>query len=96
MGKKSYYEEIVKLLQRLKQDHPTYGMGRHLSTALAEDGDLWGLSDKEILSSLEKYENELKINEDDEDIDQIIEDGKNLEKLLKRGPYDLDELEEEY
>jgi hypothetical protein len=60
-------------------------MGRHLSTALYEYNDLWGVSDKELLLALEKYEIELNIDyphEDEDDLKKIIKGGMNLERMF--------------
>jgi hypothetical protein len=60
-------------------------MGRHLSTALHEYNDLWGVSDKEMLYALEKYEIELNIDyphEDEEELKEIIKGGMNLERMF--------------
>ena len=38
----NYYRQIIRTLQRLEKSHPTYNIGRHLSTALYEYNDLWG------------------------------------------------------
>jgi hypothetical protein len=57
-------------------------MGRHLSTAI-DGSDLWGVSDKELLLALQKYEIELNMDIDHEDeIDEIIKDGMNLERMF--------------
>jgi hypothetical protein len=59
-------------------------MGMHLSTALDEYGDLWGVTDKEVLFALEKYKASLDMDFPHiEEIDQIIKDGMDLDKLLK-------------
>ncbi len=61
-------------------------MGRHIATALDEYGDVWGLSDREILFALEKYKAELDMDvphTDESEIDQIIKEGMNLENILK-------------
>ena len=61
-------------------------MGRHIATALDEYGDVWGLSDRELLFALEKYKAELDMDiphTDESEIDQIIKDGMNLENILK-------------
>jgi len=81
----NYYRQIIRTLNRLQKGYPTYNMGRHLSTALHEYNDLWGVSDKEMLYALQKYEIELNmdINHiDEEEIDDIIKDGMNLERTL--------------
>jgi hypothetical protein len=61
-------------------------MGRHIATALDGYGDVWGLSDREILFALEKYKAELDMDFphiDESEIDQIIKEGMNLENILK-------------
>lgn len=86
MRKASYYNQIIQLLQQLHVAYPSYNMGRHLSTALDEYGDIWGLTDKEILFALDKYKSQLELDiphTDDKEIDQIIKDGMNLDDILK-------------
>jgi hypothetical protein len=60
-------------------------MGRHISTALDGYDDVWGVTDKEMLFALEKYELALNIDTDhidQEEIEKIIKDGMNLERTL--------------
>jgi len=86
MRKASYYSQILQLLQQLHSAYPTYNLGRHLATALDGYGDVWGLTDKEILFALEKYKSELELDiphTDDSELDQIIRDGMNLDDILK-------------
>ena len=86
MGKPNDYYRVLALLQQLNTTYPNYNMGRHLATALDEYGDVWGLSDREILFALEKYKAELDMDvphTDESEIDQIIKDGMNLENILK-------------
>ena len=92
MTKPNYYRQIIQTLEHLHKAHPTYNMGRHISTATNES-DLWGLTDKELLFSLKKYETELEmdVKHDDEDIENIIKDGLNLRTI-----FDNDVEEEEY
>ena len=81
----NYYRQIIRTLNRLQKGYPTYNMGRHLSTALHEYNDLWGVSDKEMLYALEKYEIELNIDyphEDEEELKEIIKGGMNLERMF--------------
>lgn len=81
-----YYKQIIDVLQRLNKAHPTYNMGRHISTALDGYDDVWGVSDKEMLFALEKYEIELNMDVDhvdQEEIDKIIKDGMNLNDILE-------------
>jgi hypothetical protein len=72
-------------LERLRKAHPTYNIGRHISTALDGYDDIWGVTDKEFLFALEKYELELNMDSphiDEEEIEEIIKDGMNLERTL--------------
>jgi hypothetical protein len=84
MRKLNYYRQILQTLERLHKAHPTYNIGRHISTALDGYDDVWGVSDKEFLFALEKYELELNmdIDHNQEEIDKIIKDGMNLERTL--------------
>ena len=83
MKNPNYYRQILQALERLRKSHPTYNIGRHISTALDEYNDLWGVSDKEMLFALEKYEVELNIDHPHTDeIEDIIKDGMNLERTL--------------
>ena len=72
------------MLENLHKAHPTYNIGRHISTALDGYDDIWGVTDKEFLFALEKYELELNmdVNHDQEEIEEIIKDGMNLERTL--------------
>jgi len=48
--------------------------------------DMWGITDREILFALEKYKAQLEMDiphTDDDEIDQIIKEGMNLEDILK-------------
>ena len=83
--KPNYYRQIVKALERLQKAHPTYNMGRHLATALDGYSDVWGVTDKELLFALQKYEIELNMDYphvDEDEIEDIIKDGMNLERLF--------------
>ena len=86
MSKKTHYTEVIHTLQELHKDFPTYNIGRHLATALDEYGDLWGLTDKELVFALEKYKMELNMDVphvDDKEIDKIIKDAMDLDNILK-------------
>ena len=88
----NYYRKILNVLESLRKAHPTYNIGRHISTALDGYDDIWGVTDKEFLFALEKYELALNMDVDhidQEEIDKIIKDGMNLERMF------LDEEEEE-
>lgn len=84
--KPNNYNQILHVLQQLHTDFPSYNMGRHISTALSDYGDLWGVTDREFLFALQKYKAELEMDiphTDDKEIDDIIRDGMNLENILK-------------
>lgn len=81
----NYYRKILHVLESLHKAHPTYNLGRHISTALDGYDDVWGVTDKEMLFALEKYELELNMDVDhvdQEEIEKIIKDGMNLERTL--------------
>jgi len=87
----NYYRQIIQTLVRLQKAYPTYNIGRHISTALDEYTDVWGVSDREFLYAIQKYEIELNIDGphlDDKEIEEIIKDGMNLDNMF--------EEEEEY
>jgi hypothetical protein len=85
MTKRDQYAQILNVLRDIHKDHPSYNIGRHLSTALDGYGDVWGLSNKEILFALQKYKAELDMDvpHSDNELEQIIRDGKDLENILK-------------
>jgi hypothetical protein len=69
------FNRIIALLQKLHKDYPTQNIGRHLSLALADYGDLWGVPDKEICFALERYMIQLDTGiTSDEDIARIMRD----------------------
>ena len=76
---KNYFKLISQILIELKAEHPNTKLGSHLSTALEEHGDLWGIEDEKIFKSLKKYQSMLTaIPSKETEIDKIIEDGMNL------------------
>lgn len=85
MKKQNYYSQIVHTLAELHKDFPTYNMGRHIATALAEYGDTWNMTDKELLFAMTKYKAQLEMDfpHSDKDIDDIIRDGMDLDNILK-------------
>lgn len=86
----NYYRQIVQTLIRLQKAYPTYNMGRHISTAMDEYTDVWGVSDREFLYAIQKYEIELNIDGphiDDEEIEEIIKDGMNLDSIFEEEEY---------
>ena len=83
----SYYGKCIGILNDLHKKFPMYNMGRHLSTAL-DEWDIWGISDKELFLSLEKYLAELELDIPhiyNENIEKIIEDGIHLDRILDNG-----------
>jgi hypothetical protein len=83
--KPNYYKQIIQTFERLHKAHPTYNMGRHISTAL-DGSDVWGVTDKELFLSLQKYEASLEMDTnhiDEEEIEAIIKDGMNLGRLFE-------------
>jgi len=86
MRKPNYYNQAVHLLQQLHAAYPEYNMGKHLATALDGYGDVWGITDKELVFALEKYKAQLDMDvphTDEKELDQIIKDGMNLDDILK-------------
>lgn len=78
----SFYSKIVKTLTQLKKSHPKSTLGKHISTAIDSENinDLWSISDKELYRNLTDYQAglEMDVRHEDDDIEQIIKDGKNL------------------
>ena len=86
----NYYRQIVQTLIRLQKAYPTYNIGRHISTAMDEYTDVWGVNDREFLYAIQKYEIELNIDGphiDDEEIEEIIKDGMNLDSIFEEEEY---------
>ena len=83
MKQPNYYHQILQTLKRLNKAHNTYNMGRHISTAI-DGSELWGVTDKELFFSLQRYEAslEMDVNHNEEEIEAIIKDGMNLERTL--------------
>lgn len=80
---RSDYGLIINLLQDLKKNYPTYTIGQHISTALFEYGNIWGLTDKEFLFAMDKYKVELESNTvSDIEVDEIVKDAQDLDKIL--------------
>jgi hypothetical protein len=87
MRKTSAYIQAIHILQDLHKLFPNYNMGRHLSTALDGYGDVWGMTDKELVFALEKYKTQLEMDNysatEDEDLAKIIKDGIELDNIFK-------------
>lgn len=77
---------MLAILQELHSLYPQYNMGRHIATALDGYGDTWGLTDKELAFAFNKYKGELELDiphTDDQELDQIIREGMDLDNILK-------------
>lgn len=84
--RKNQYQKALYILQELNKDFPTYNLGKHLATALADYGDIWGITDKELVFALEKYKAEIEMDiphADDSEIEKIIKEGMDLDNILK-------------
>ena len=79
------YLRVLALLKQLHESYPNYNMARHISTALDEYGNFWGLSDRELLFAFEKYKAELEMDypHKDEEVEDIIKDGMDLTNILE-------------
>lgn len=82
MRKMTDYNKVIKLLQELHSEYPKQTIAQHLATALSDYGDFWGLTDKEFLFALEKYQSELALDilqlAPDSYVDKIVKDAENL------------------
>lgn len=59
-------------------------MGRHLATAMDEYGDVWGVSDNEMVFALLKYKSQLEMDvPHTEDSEEIFRDALDLDNILK-------------
>lgn len=78
----NYKKKVINQLEQLTKDYPSFGVGRHISTALSDYGDFWGITDKEFSFALDKYIAQLDLDENSiaapDYIDKIIEDAKHL------------------
>ena len=85
----SNYKKVLKMLEALHKEYPTFNLGRHLATALDDYGDFWGIADKELLFLLEKYKTALELDQltvmDDAYVSKIIKDSENFDDILKDG-----------
>ena len=93
MSKNNHYNDSLHTLQELHKSFPTYNLGRHLATALADYGDIWGMTDKELAFALNKYKSEIEMDvphPDESEIDKIIKEGMDLDNILKEEDSDGD------
>jgi hypothetical protein len=79
------HTQILLRLKDLKLDFPKQSICHHLSLATADYGDIFKMDDEELLAALTKYKEELEINTvPDNELERIIEEGKNLDILFKK------------
>lgn len=86
MSKKpNYYNQVLQVFQELHKNYPEYNIGRHISTALSDYGDVWGVTDKEFLFAMSRYKEQLALDfkHTEDDVDKILKDGMDLENLFK-------------
>jgi len=80
--KVDYFKKIIEILKELKAQYPSYTLGKHISTALDDYGDIWGLSDKEIHFAFTKYKAQMTMDvpheTDEKELQRILKDGMNL------------------
>ena len=92
--KPDYYSEALVVMQELKTLYPNYSLGRHISTALDDYDDVWGVSDKELSFAFIKYKAQLQLDvPHNEDINEIIRGGMDFSNLISN---DEDFPEEQY
>jgi hypothetical protein len=86
----NYYRTCLKVLTSLHKDFPKIPLGKHISTALDEHGDVFNLTDKDISQALKKYHSTLlstaKFAQDEEE--ELLKDEDNVSLL---DDYDVDE-----
>lgn len=78
----NYKKKFGKLMEELIHDYPSFTLGRHLSSALMDYGDFWGISDKSLCLALEEYQKKLALDitdiAPDEFVYRIQEDAAHL------------------
>ncbi len=96
MRKASDSSKVISLLSKLHTKYPTYNMARHISTAVSDYGDIWGMTDRELLFALEKYSTTLDMDsspiEDEAYVNRIVREGMDLDNILN----EQDDEEEDY
>jgi len=80
---RGYYKKSIAVISKLNKMLPGITLGKHLYTALNEDA-LENLSDKELYFKLNDYLSTLESDvPHDEDVEQIIKEGLNLNNILE-------------
>lgn len=78
---RSDFKRVLSILEQLHKEYPTHSVAKHISTATADYGDIWSLSDKDLYKLLKDYksiippEAEFKL---DEFVSKIEEDAKHI------------------
>lgn len=86
----NYYRTCLKVLTNLHKDFPKIPLGKHLSTALDEYGDIFTMTDRDISRALKKYHSTLlSTTKFDEDEEELLKDADNVSLL--DSDYDVDE-----
>lgn len=92
MDKHNYTKKFLDLLKDLKTQFPKRELSWHLAGMLAEyDANCWGVSDKELYYSLEKYSKRVEMDENPDDISRIIAEGYDLEALMAPSEDEYDD-----
>lgn len=76
---KTVFKDIIGVLENLKKKYPSLTLASHIS--IATDNELWGLSDKELLNLLEKYEGLLEASKS-LDVNKAIKEGLDINHIL--------------
>lgn len=89
-------KKLTSLLEKIKKKNPKHSLGAHIYKALVAyhlynwDGEsLFYTTDKEMFTALNNYLMLMSVEDDEEEINKIVEEGKHLETLF------LDSEEEE-
>ncbi len=73
------FNKIIQIIKELHSKFPNQNILRHISDAISDQTTIWGIEDKDLLSALEKYKEDIYFPTDDE-VDSIIKDGRDLGK----------------
>lgn len=101
MSTTNYYKACIKTLQVLHKQHPTFPIGRHISTALDGYGDAWGMTDKEMYYALKRYQTILETDQEartevhERYVERVVDRGMHLDELFTQDTSEQDQGEEE-
>lgn len=92
-NQENYFEKCMKTLKELKRDYPNSGIGKHITLAMFDYNDTFGITDREFSFALEKYQAELELNTvSDKDIENVLlETDKIFEDFESKGIKSLDD-----